>query len=143
MGIILDTNVFISAERSKRSGTLCNLIGRIQHLAQSEALISVITASELLMGVHRASTPRIRIRRQTFVDEILDQFNSIPIDLRVAREHSRLTASLISRGTRIGIHDSWIAATAVAYDHAIMTANHKEFHRIEGLTVIPTRDEPT
>jgi tRNA(fMet)-specific endonuclease VapC len=139
MGIILDTNVFIAAERFRRSGSLTDLTSQIPlHLAQGEALISVITASELLIGVHRAKTPKIRARRQTFVDEILDQFNSIPIDLRVAREHSRLTASLISRGTKIGTHDSWIAATAVAFDHAIMTANQKEFNRIEGLTVIPT-----
>jgi predicted nucleic acid-binding protein len=104
--------------------------------AATSAVISVITASELLVGVHRAADPLLQDRRRAFVDSILDQFAAVPIDLRVAREHSRLTAKLLNAGTPNGTHDSWIAATTRAYGHALVTANAGEFKRVEGLVVI-------
>jgi len=88
------------------------------------------------VGVHRATDPLVQDRRRAFVDAILDQFTTIPIDLRVAREHSRLTAQLLNTGTPIGTHDSWIAATTLACGHALVTANAGEFHRVKGLIVI-------
>lgn len=137
MGLILDTNLFIAAEKSKDKGRLGELLNQIpEGFSEEEALISVITASELLVGVHRATDEAIRNRRRAFVDGILDQFNAIAIDLRVAREHSRLAATLLSKGDAIGAHDSWIAATALAYGHGIVTANGREFGRVEGLKTI-------
>lgn len=137
MGVILDTNVFIAAERSKHSNELGSFLDQIpSNRKEEEALISIITVSELLVGVHRASSDSRRARRQSFVDSILDQFNAIPIDLRVAREHSRLAAMLISTGNAIGTHDSWIAATALTFGHALMTANAKEFRRVPDLNLI-------
>jgi predicted nucleic acid-binding protein len=137
MALILDTNIFIAAERSRETGRLSALLSQIPEQWQTdEAVISVITASELLVGVHRAADPLLQDRRRAFVDSILDQFAAVPIDLRVAREHSRLTAKLLNAGTPIGTHDSWIAATTRAYGHALVTANAGEFKRVEGLVVI-------
>ncbi|MDF1754786.1 MAG: PIN domain-containing protein [Verrucomicrobiales bacterium] len=137
MGVILDTNVFIVAERSKDSGKLEELISKVPSEYQNDDVyISVITASELLMGVHRALAPEIRSRRQLFVDSVLDQFPAISISLGVAREHSRISADLRRQGNIIGTHDSWIAASALHGGHAVMSSNGKEFSRVDGLTVI-------
>ena len=52
---------FIIAERSKDPEKLGEMINQIPSEYQNEEVyISVITASELLMGVHRASDPEIR-----------------------------------------------------------------------------------
>lgn len=137
MGIILDTNVFIAVERSKKTGNvpaIQDLVPRDK--AGQEVFISIISVSELLVGVHRATTPARQASRQAFVDSVLDQFSAIPIDLRVAREHSRLTARLITDGTPIGTHDSWIAATALAFGYSLMTENVREFERIPNLQLI-------
>ncbi|MGY8673040.1 MAG: PIN domain-containing protein [Verrucomicrobiia bacterium] len=140
MALILDSNLFIAAERSRETGRLSELLSQIPSEYQnSDALISVITASELLIGVRRAVDDKIRQRRQAYVDAILDQFSVISIDLRVAREHSRLVAELLAKGEPIGTHDSWIAATTIAYGHALVTANAREFRRVEGLNVIELR----
>lgn len=137
MAILIDTNVFILAERSKQNGSLTNFLNHIPDEKNNEdALISVITASELLMGVHRAVDERIREQRAAFVDAILDQFNTLPIDLRIARQHSRLSASLMANGQTIGTHDSWIAASALSYGFSVLTNNVKEFSRVPELEVL-------
>ncbi|HUF62497.1 MAG TPA: hypothetical protein VMN36_10525 [Verrucomicrobiales bacterium] len=57
--------------------------------------------------------------------------------MRVARCHAQLCADLLTAGQLIGTHDSWIAATGIAYGHAVVTANVDEFQRVPGLAVIP------
>jgi len=144
MAILIDTNVFIAAERSRQKGTLARLLDQIPPEKSSEdALISVITASELLLGVHRASDEHIRERRLAYVEAILDRFNSLPIDLRIARRHSRLAAGLMASGQPIGTHDSWIASSALSYGFSVATTNAGEFARVPDLEVIaikPTLD---
>lgn len=138
MGLLIDTNIFISAERSKIGGQLSHALETIMEGRENEeVLISVITASELDMGVHRASNIQHRERRRVFVETVLAQFPVANIDLRVARCHAQIVAQLMSTGQRIGIHDSWIAATALANGHTVVTANISEFNRVPGLSVIP------
>lgn len=95
-----------------------------------------MTTSELLVGVHRANTPERRTRRTAFVNAILSAIPSIPIDGEIARIHARLFADLLARGQMIGAHDLWIAASALANDHAVLTANISEFSRISELEVL-------
>ena len=69
MGLLIDSSLFIAAERG--------------HLTLEEAIIgqedepialSAITASELLHGVHRAADPARRLQREQFVETILRRF---------------------------------------------------------------------
>lgn len=97
--------------------------------------LSAVTASELLHGVHRASAPGVRARREAFVEAIIERFPILPIDLAVARSHARLWADLTAAGTPIGTHDLWLAASCVVHGLAMVTANRREFDRIPGLDV--------
>ncbi|MCB1095525.1 MAG: PIN domain-containing protein [Verrucomicrobiae bacterium] len=86
MGILIDTNVFIAAERARQALNLSALLAQIPtEWKESDALISVITVSELTLGVHRADTEARRERRRAFVEAIIEQFGVAPIDVRVAR----------------------------------------------------------
>ena len=129
MGILIDTSVLINAERR---GQLLE-----RSLGDQERAISVITASELLHGVHRATSSSVRARRAAFVEHLLSSIESLPITTAIARAHAGIWADLERGGNLIGAHDLWIAATAVSHGMAVATGNVGEFKRVAGLTVVP------
>lgn len=131
MGIVVDTGVFVHWERRGQSID--------QHLLQLDrpGYISVVTASELLVGVHRADTPTRRETRSRFVEALLANFPILQVNLLVARHHAALSTKLAQKGTPIGYQDAWIAATALSLGYAIMTTNEREFLRVSDLEVIP------
>ncbi len=130
MGILIDSSVFISAERGRLS-----LPRHLKSQEREPVALSAITASELLHGVHRASTPEFRIQRERFVEAILNQFAVVEFSLETARVHARLWADLLARGEPVGAHDLLIGATAIAIDYQVATVNARDFQRIPGLRV--------
>ena len=98
--------------------------------------LSVISASELLHGVHRAVDEQSRSRRMAFVEGVLAGMEILDIDLPTARLHSGLWADLVAKGEMIGAHDLWIAASALANNCSLVTRNIREFERVPGLRVI-------
>lgn len=128
MAVLIDTSVLISVER--RGLSLERALG------EQERAISVITASELLHGVHRAADNRVRTRRRAFVEHLISSIEPLPITTSVARSHAEIWAGLEQSGEAIGAHDMWIAATAISHGMEIATANVIEFERVPGLTVV-------
>lgn len=129
MGTLIDTSVLIEAERGR--------LDLSQHisLTSTDYFLSVITASELLHGLHRAAGSAASARRRKFIEESLERFPVLDIDLDTAREHSRIWADLAKAGKIIGMNDLWIAATCVCHDLKLVTYNVREFKRIPGLEV--------
>jgi tRNA(fMet)-specific endonuclease VapC len=85
VGVLIDASVLIEHERGR--------MNLEQHLAgreQEEFFLSVITASELLHGVHRATDPNIRTRRSAFVEAVLERFPLLSVDLATARAQAQL-----------------------------------------------------
>ena len=130
MGFLIDASVLIEAERGK-----LDLQAHIQGREQKQGYLSVVTASELLHGVHRAKNSTIRARRSAFVEGILTHFPLLDIDLATARLHAQIWATLAAQGQRIGPHDLWLAASCLAHGLTMVTANAREFERVAGLTV--------
>lgn len=128
MAVLIDTSILINAERRGRS--LEELVG------EHDRAISVITASELLHGAHRASDDHVRARRQAFVEYLISSIEPLPITTLVARAHAEIWAGLERHGDVIRAHDMWIAATAVSHGMEVATANASEFKRVPGLTVV-------
>lgn len=128
MGVLIDSDVLIEMERGRVP--IADLVaGR----TEEEFFISVISVSELLHGVHRASSPHLRMRRSSFVEGVLSVFPILPIDQPIARMHARIMSELAARQERVGIHDSWIAASCIAYGLTLLTKNRKDFSRFPGL----------
>ena len=75
-------------------------------------------------------------RRAAFVEHLLAELHAIPVTARIARVHAEVWAELEQRGEKIGAHDLWIAATAIAHWLAVATGNADEFRRVPGLRVI-------
>lgn len=128
MAVLIDTSVLVSVER--RGFSLERALG------EQDRAISVITASELLHGVHRARDDRDRTRRQAFVEHLISAIEPLPVTTTVARTHAAIWAGLERRGEVIGAHDMWIAATALSHGMEIATANATEFKRVPGLAVV-------
>lgn len=128
MGLILDSSVLIAAERRKlRFADFCASLG------DEDMFLAAITASELLHGVERATSPLIRTTRAAFVEALLSRFQVLEFDLDVARHHARLWATLATQGMVIGPHDMQIAATALRHDFSVATLNVDEFRRVPSL----------
>jgi len=128
LAILIDTSVLVNAER--RGMPLERALG------EQERAISVVTASELLHGVHRAKDDRVRTRRQAFVEHLISSIEPLPVTTSVARVHAEIWSGLERVGEPIGAHDMWIAATAIRHGMAIATANAVEFERVPGLSVV-------
>ncbi len=130
MGVLIDASVLIEHERGRVS-----LEPRLAGRGQEEFFLSVITASELLHGVHRAVDSNVRARRSAVVEAVLKRFPLLPVDLAIARAHAQLWAGLMAEGRIIGPHDLWLAATCVAHGLTMVTANIREFAQVPGLAV--------
>jgi tRNA(fMet)-specific endonuclease VapC len=130
VGALIDASVLIGFERSGEG-----IGGRITGREDEEFFVSVVTASELLHGVHRASSEGVRVRRSAFVEAILERFPILAIDVATARAHARAWAALTAAGKPIGAHDLWIAASCLAHGHSLVTLNVREFERVPGLRV--------
>lgn len=128
MGIILDSTEIIALERNR--GAIDELIAGRE---DDPFGISVVTVAELLHGVERADTETRRLRRQAFVEKVIELFPIVPFDVAVARIYARIWASLVRKGHTVGAHDLIIAATAISLDYTVVTANRRDFEKIEGL----------
>jgi tRNA(fMet)-specific endonuclease VapC len=129
VGILIDTDLLIDLERRSRVPEIDVALG------DEDRAISVITVSELLHGVLRASGG-VQVRRRAFVEHVLAGLEAIPITEPVARMHAQIWADLASRGSMIGTHDLWIAATALAHGFGVATRNSADYGRVTGLRLV-------
>ena len=108
---LADTSVFIARETGRP----------IQERSIPEELaVSVITIGELRAGVLAAADTATRDRRLSTLSAAL-ALRPMPIDEDVAAAWARLRLTLRDEGLRMPVNDSWIAATAMAYDVTIVT----------------------
>jgi predicted nucleic acid-binding protein len=136
MGLLIDTGVLIRVERA--GGATLDFSPWERY---GDAAISVITASELLAGVHRATPEARRMRRSASVEAMLSVLPILDISLEVARAHAALVAALRRQGQTLGANDALIAATALASGYALLTTDTEDFSRVPGLEVL-SFDQP-
>ena len=125
--LILDTTVFIDAER--RGRRLDRLIAD-----EDDVAIAAVTAAELLVGVELADDAR-RPVRAAFVRSVLDTVPIEDYDVQVARVHASLLAHVRRSGRPRGAHDLIIAATAAARDRLVVSTDATAFADLPGVPV--------
>ena len=122
---LADTSVFIARE-TERPILLDSL--------PDELAVSVVTVGELRAGVLAAKDTPTRDRRLSTLAAVLS-LQPVSVDDRVAASWARLRMALRDRGLRMPVNDSWIAATAMALDVAIVTQDD-DFLVVDELEVI-------
>jgi tRNA(fMet)-specific endonuclease VapC len=135
MGLILDSSVIIDAER--RGETAERLIERIiRSTGDQDAALSAVGLTEIVHGIYRASTPAIRSRRETFLDELLADLTVYPYTKETAMLAGKLDGEQQSQGVIVPFADLLIGATALVLSYSVLTINVRHFQRIPGLSVV-------
>jgi predicted nucleic acid-binding protein len=123
---IADTSVFIAREGGRPLGDL-----------PDEIAVSVITAAELELGVLRASDPSSRAMRLATLSRLRAAYPLLPIDGATASCFARLADEQLRAGRKPRRHDTWIAATALHHEAAVVTqdADFSTFSVVEVIRV--------
>jgi predicted nucleic acid-binding protein len=123
---LLDTSVFI-ARKSGRPLDLDQL--------PEESAVSAVTIGELRWGVLMAPDDQARSRRLDTLSAA-QRLEPVPVDERVAAAWALLRQRLKSAGKKMEINDSWIAATAIAYEWPVVTQDQGFPAEVPGLKII-------
>jgi len=103
-----------------------------------EPLITTVTLAELSVGPLVAKDDAERAARQAQLQQAEADFTPLPFDAAAARAFARVAASLRRSGRKPAAraYDAMIAATAVASELPVYTANPSDFREIDDLEVV-------
>ena len=128
MSFLLDTNACIAALNG-RPPLVRDGIVRVRN-AGGEIIVSSVALFELWHGVGRSmQAERNAERLAIFRDSVL----ILPFDEEDARVAGGIEAELRTRGTPIGAYDVLMAGQAIRRGLTLVTANIREFSRVQGL----------
>ena len=128
MGMILDTNFVVAAEREARRGipgAADDFLGR--HPTEAFYLTFTVVG-ELACG--QSASFRSDWQR------LCQPYVVLPWSLEVSWQYGEIYRALQARGQLIGGNDMWIAATALVHAMPVVTNNTTEFGRVPGLQVV-------
>lgn len=122
---LLDTNAVSDIVHDGRG----RIRRRIDKVGRTNVCTSIIVACELRYGAAKRNSARLTER----IKDILRDFDVQPFIEEADRHYARLRCALERQGIPIGQHDMLIAAHALALDATLVTANIREFARIDDL----------
>jgi predicted nucleic acid-binding protein len=108
---VLDTSIFVALEQGRP----------LSRALPDEVSVSVITLAELELGVLVAREPDARAQRLATLTRVREETAGLPADQRVASAYARLAAAELAAGRKPRVHDTWIAATALAHGAEVWT----------------------
>jgi len=124
---LLDTDICIEVLRG-RPGAVERMAAE---MVAGELCVSAVSAFELVFGAEKSPRARDELAK---VKAFLAGGPSVaPFEATDAEAAGRLRATLSQRGEMIGAYDLLIAGQALARDWTVVTANTREFARVDGL----------
>ena len=122
---ILDTSIFVGIEQTRPlSRPLPDQVG-----------VSVVSLAELELGVLMAKDGESRATRLATLTRVREQTAGLPADERVASAYARLAAAELQAGRKPRVHDTWIAATALAHGGEVWTQD-KDFTNFGAVRIV-------
>lgn len=121
---VADTSVFIAREAGRQLGKL-----------PDEIAVSVVTAAELELGVLRARDPSSRATRLATLSRVRAEYPLLALDEATASCFARIADAELRAGRRLRRHDTWIAATALRHQVAVVTQD-RDFSAFESVRVL-------
>ena len=101
-----------------------------------EAALSSVGLTELVHGIYRATTTQMRLRRQSFIDELRIALTIYPYTEETALLAGRIDGEQTAKGSIIPFSDLLIGATALSLGYSVLTGNVRHFRLIPGLNVV-------
>jgi tRNA(fMet)-specific endonuclease VapC len=120
---LLDTDTVVDVLRG-RYGVADRLAG----VSPDDVRMSAMSVAELYCGALNSSDPT---RNRAEVDRLLNEIPILQFGRAAAAHHASIRLAL--RHQPIGAGDMIVAATALAADAVVITANVREFGRVPGL----------
>ena len=119
---LLDTNV-VSELRKPRPRRA--VVAWLDGMADEDLHLSAITLGELQAGVEitREHDPQKALEIETWIDQVAQTWNVLPVDSRVCRTW----AKLMHRRPDHLFEDAFIAATAIVHHLVVVTRNVRHF----------------
>jgi tRNA(fMet)-specific endonuclease VapC len=125
---LLDTNTLIYFFKG-----MGQVADHLLAIPPRDIAIPAISLFELETGLRKSTAPAKR-RRQ--LSALTDLVTVIPFGMREAETAAEIRAVLEQQGQPIGPYDVLIAGTALAHNATLVTRNHAEFSRIDGLQLV-------
>jgi tRNA(fMet)-specific endonuclease VapC len=125
--LLLDTTVLIDADRNAPVTAIVD--------DDDDVAIAAVTVAELRVGVELA-TKRYRAAREAFFTAVLESIPVLSYDAEIAISHARLLTAVRKAGKPRGAHDLIIAATALAHDRTIISADPAGFDGLPGVRLL-------
>jgi predicted nucleic acid-binding protein len=122
---ILDTSIFVALEQGRP----------LDRPLPDRVSVSVVTRAELELGVLVARDPDTRALRLATLTRVREVTAGLPADERVASAYARLAAGELEAGRKPRVHDTWIAATALAHGAEVWTQD-AEFTSFAAVDVV-------
>lgn len=124
----LDTNTCIDLLRGRSRAAAT----RLRELMPSQVGIPSMVHGELLLGALLSTRPA---ENRRLVERFVAPLRPLPFDTLAAAAYAAIRAPLQRAGRIIGPNDLVIAATALAHQAVLVSANGREFARVPGLQV--------
>ena len=106
---------------------------RLDSLTESDySFTCPIVKGEILFGIGRLSSGKRRQELEQRANELFADVQCDPIPENVANVYAQIKVAAEKQGTSLGECDLWIAATALALDAILVTAD-SDYERIIGL----------
>ena len=135
MGLILDSNILIAAER--RGDAVQKVILSVRAtFGNRECAVSAISIIEIAHGIYRAKTLAISDRRRLFVEDVCRDFKIIPVTLEIAQLAGKIEGEQAAKGIGIPFEDLVIGSTALYLGFDVLTQNIRHFQLIPGLNAV-------
>jgi len=134
VGLVLDSTVFIAAERQGMN-VHETLAGIATRFPAEQFAVSVITVAELAHGAARADSPQRAAMRRRYLDELMAAAPVYPVTVSIALLAGQIDGESTARGVRLPVSDLLIGVTALELGYKIATTNVRHFQAIPGLEI--------
>lgn len=125
MRYLLDTNIVSDMIRNPQG----RVAGRVRDVGEAQVATSIIVAAELRYGAAKKGSARLTAQ----VEAILGAIEVLPFEEPADRVYGVLRYGLEQKGQPIGGNDLLIAAQALSLGFILVTANEREFAKIDDL----------
>lgn len=125
MRYLLDTYILSDLIRNPQG----RVASPIRDVGEAHVATSIIVAAELRFGAAKRGSTRLTAQ----VEAVLGAMEILPLEEPADRAYGLLRARLEKKGQLIGGNDLLIAAQAISLSFTLVTANKREFSKLNDL----------
>ena len=128
---------FSSSSASRSPGDSCARKTGDGALPCSAAVaLSSVGLTELVHGIYRAQTPEMRLRRESFIEEMLRDVTVYPYTKETAMLAGKIDGEQQAKGVTVPFGDLLIGVTALSLGFSVLTVNLRHFRFIPDLQIL-------